>query len=85
VERALALVESKDYEGLNHLDELYKGIKNGDLLHGFETLPCLFHPTFKVECELGFVDKKQRTPSYTDYILFKSSDGLEGESEITCI
>jgi hypothetical protein len=78
VERALALVEAKDYEGLNRLDELHKGIKNGDLLHGFETLPCLFPPTFKVERELGFVYKKQRTPSYTDRILYKSSDGLGG-------
>jgi hypothetical protein len=76
VKCALELVEKKDYAGLYQFDELHKGIMNGDLLHGFETLPCLFPPSFKVQRETGFVYKQQRTPSYTDRILFKSAEGL---------
>jgi hypothetical protein len=76
VKCALELVEKKGYAGLYQFDELHKGIMNGDLLHGFETLPCLFPPSFKVQREPGFVYKQQRTPSYTDRILFKSAEGL---------
>jgi hypothetical protein len=45
-------------------------------IDGKKTLPCLFPPTFKVQRKPGFVYKNQRTPSYTDRILFKSSEGL---------
>ena len=76
VGKALNLISFKDYEGLYEYDELVEGLKNGDLLLGFETLPCMFPPTFKVQREAGFVYKSQRTPSYTDRILFKSAVGL---------
>ncbi|CAJ1928735.1 unnamed protein product [Cylindrotheca closterium] len=76
VNRAMSLVDFKDYEGLYMYDELQKGLKDGDLLHNFETLPCNFPPTFKLEREPGFVYKSQRTPSYTDRIVFKSADGF---------
>ena len=49
VERALQMIEAKDYQQLYNFDELNKGIKRGDLLFGFETLDCLFPPTFKVQ------------------------------------
>eukprot|EP00980_Cylindrotheca_fusiformis_P016042 scaffold4726_cov128-Cylindrotheca_fusiformis.AAC.2 len=42
----------------------------------FETLPYLFPPTFKVQRGSGYVYKQQRTPSYTDCILYKSADGF---------
>ena len=77
VERALQMIEAKDYQQLYNFDELNKGIKRGDLLFGFETLDCLFPPTFKVQRETGFTYKKQRTPSYTDRILFKSAEGIQ--------
>jgi hypothetical protein len=76
VQRALDLIQAEDYKGLYEFDELHKGIQDGDLLVDFQTLPCLFPPTFKVQREAGFVYKKQRTPSYTDRILFKSAAGL---------
>lgn len=76
VKRALKLIEEEDYAGLYNCDELEAGLKNGDLLSGFQTLPCNFPPTFKVKRTAGFEYKTQRTPSYTDRILFKSFDGL---------
>ncbi|CAB9511850.1 72 kDa inositol polyphosphate 5-phosphatase [Seminavis robusta] len=77
VQKALNLIELKDYDALYEYDELIEGLRNGDLLLGFQTLPCLFPPTFKVEREAGFNYKRQRTPSYTDRILFKSAEGLK--------
>ena len=77
VKRALGFIEAKDYQGLYNFDELQQGLKDGDLLMGFETLPCLFPPTFKVQRDVGFDYKEQRTPSYTDRILYKSATGLE--------
>ena len=77
VNRALQLIEQKDFNALYRYDELHKGVKHGDLLMGFQTLRCRFMPTFKVERREGFFYKKQRTPSYTDRILFKTSPGLE--------
>jgi len=77
VERALELVKNKDYATLYSYDELCQGIESGDLLVDFKTLPCDFPPTFKVEREAGFVYKKQRTPSYTDRILYKSMESLK--------
>eukprot|EP00980_Cylindrotheca_fusiformis_P009777 scaffold2156_cov115-Cylindrotheca_fusiformis.AAC.2 len=79
VNRALQMIEDKDYAKLYSYDELHKGIDAGDLLVGFETLPCLFPPTFKVEREPGYSYKRQRTPSYTDRILFNSLPSLEAQ------
>jgi hypothetical protein len=77
-QRAKQLIDLKDYEALYGYDELQKGLKDGDLLAGFKTLPCLFPPTFKVQRESGIVYKDQRVPSYTDRILFRSAEGLQG-------
>jgi hypothetical protein len=81
VKRALELIKAKDFETLYSFDELQKGIRDGDLLAEFQTLPCKFHPTFKVQREPGFVYKEQRTPSYADRILFKSAEGLGANLE----
>lgn len=76
VHRASQLIAAKDFESLYLFDELQEGLAEGDLLVDFETLPCNFPPTFKVERAPGFIYKEQRTPSYTDRILFKSAGGL---------
>ncbi|KAL7572370.1 hypothetical protein ACA910_021580 [Epithemia clementina (nom. ined.)] len=73
VDQALALIQKGNFEELYKYDELQAGIRRGDLLSGFETLPCHFNPTFKVLRQPGFVYKEQRTPSYTDRILYRSS------------
>lgn len=76
VKRALGFVRAKDYQGLYDFDELQQGLAAGDLLLEFDTLPCLFPPTFKVQRQGGFDYKEQRTPSYADRILYKSAQGL---------
>lgn len=77
-DRALAadLIEFKDYGSLYEFDELQDGLSRGELLVGFNTLPCDFPPTFKVQRQEGFVYQDQRMPSWTDRILYKSSEGL---------
>mmetsp|Transcript_10760 Transcript_10760/g.15838 ORF Transcript_10760/g.15838 Transcript_10760/m.15838 type:complete len:1306 (-) Transcript_10760:473-4390(-) len=82
VTRALEMIDKKDYVGLYGFDELQAGLSNGDLLAGFETPVCNFPPTFKVLPEQGFVYKKQRTPSYTDRILFKSAESLHNKLKV---
>jgi hypothetical protein len=47
------------------------------LLHVFRDPIASFPPTFKVERKEGFTYKKQRTPSYTDRILWKAGDKLD--------
>ena len=76
VQRAGDLIAKKDWATLYSFDELHKGVKDGDLLVGFDTLPCSFPPTFKVNRTDGFDYKDQRTPSYTDRILFRSAPNL---------
>ena len=77
VQRALGFVNAQDYEGLYEFDELQQGLRGGDLLMDFDTLPCHFPPTFKVQRSEGFEYKEQRTPSYADRILYKSANGLQ--------
>lgn len=72
-----ALVEEEDWETLNAADELHRALEEKLCLAGFKTLPCHFHPTFKVERRDGFHYQEKRTPSYCDRILWKSAHGLE--------
>ena len=76
-EHILHLLEAKDWSSLYGYDELSRGLKKGDLLVNFETLPCTFSPTFKVKRSAGFEYNEQRTPSYTDRILYKSATSLK--------
>mmetsp|Transcript_23895 Transcript_23895/g.29077 ORF Transcript_23895/g.29077 Transcript_23895/m.29077 type:complete len:659 (+) Transcript_23895:37-2013(+) len=76
-DRALALIEEKNWVALNDADELAVGIKKGDCLADFKTLPCNFPPTFKVLRNEDLEYNTKRIPSYTDRILWKSNDTLE--------
>lgn len=75
VEKVLNFVEKEDWVTLGKHDELWKAIREGDFCAGYKTLPCFFPPTFKVERLDGFHYQSQRTPSYTDRILWKSAHG----------
>ncbi|KAL3776478.1 hypothetical protein HJC23_009277 [Cyclotella cryptica] len=77
-DQALKLVEQEKWDELNAGDELAMALKKKECLVGFETLPCNFPPTFKVAREKGYVYNEKRTPSYTDRILWKSTEGMEG-------
>ena len=70
------LVLGKKWQELNQYDELRMAIEKQECLHGFSTLCCNFPPTFKVERGDGYVYKKNRTPSYTDRILWRTGDLL---------
>lgn len=71
------LVAKKEWEELNGADELQYALKTKGCLNGFETLPCHFPPTFKVERQQGYNYKENRTPSYTDRILWKCANKLD--------
>ncbi|KAL3781536.1 hypothetical protein ACHAW5_005433 [Stephanodiscus triporus] len=75
-DRAKALVDAEDWNSLNEGDELTMALRKKECLVGFTTLPCNFPPTFKVARVEGYQYNEKRTPSYTDRILWKSSDGL---------
>lgn len=68
----IQLVEAKDWNTLNQADELHLALDQHKCLAGFQTLPCLFPPTFKVDRGPGYVYKDSRTPSYTDRILWRT-------------
>lgn len=72
-----ALVKAKNWKELNEADELRMALEKQECLHGFQTLLCNFMPTFKLEREEGYKYKAQRTPSYTDRILWRTGDKLE--------
>ena len=74
-----SMVEDENWAALNDADELHSALENGHCLAGFQTLQCNFHPTFKVNRELGFNYQEKRTPSYTDRILWKSAHGLKDD------
>ena len=76
--QVLKLVQEQDWRELNMHDELFRALRDKDMAVGFQTLPCYFPPTFKVERQDGFVHKDQRRPSYTDRIMWKCNDQLEG-------
>ena len=72
------LAANKDWETLYAADELMKGIRQGEVFHGFATPRCNFNPTFKVTKDMReYKYNPKRTPSYTDRILYKTCDGYE--------
>jgi len=72
------LAANKDWETLYAADELMKGIRQGEVFHGFVTPRCNFNPTFKVTKDMReYKYNPKRTPSYTDRILYKTCDGYE--------
>lgn len=79
---AQKIVHSKAWGQLYKLDGLNKALENKDALVGFRTPECKFPPTFKVEKKEGFHYQFQRTPSYTDRILYKSNENTRSVEPI---
>jgi hypothetical protein len=71
------MVENKDWDGLNRIDELQRALTNKECLVGYKTLPCNFPPTFKVERKAGYEYIDKRRPSYTDRVLWKAGHQLD--------
>lgn len=72
------MVEDKDWDGLNQIDELHRALRNKDCLVGFQTMQCNFPPTFKMERAPGYAYIDKRRPSYTDRVLWKTGHLLTG-------
>jgi hypothetical protein len=61
-EKAMTLVNTKDWQTLYNADELSMALRKKDCLVGFTTLPCHFPPTFKVQRMEGYVYNDKRIP-----------------------
>uniref|UniRef100_A0A7N8WLW3 Phosphatidylinositol polyphosphate 5-phosphatase type IV n=1 Tax=Mastacembelus armatus TaxID=205130 RepID=A0A7N8WLW3_9TELE len=55
-------------------DQLSKEMNDGSIFKGFQEAPIHFFPTYKFDigCDIYDTTSKQRTPSYTDRILFRN-------------
>ncbi|XP_020280485.1 72 kDa inositol polyphosphate 5-phosphatase isoform X2 [Pseudomyrmex gracilis] len=63
-----------------HTDQLRTTLNEGAVLRGFEEAPIVFPPTYKYDPGTQNFDSssKQRTPAYTDRILFKGKGHTRG-------
>ncbi|XP_006623126.1 inositol polyphosphate 5-phosphatase E isoform X2 [Apis dorsata] len=63
-----------------HKDQLQTILNEGAVLRGFEEAPITFPPTYKYDPGTQNFDSssKQRTPAYTDRILFKGKGHIRG-------
>ncbi|XP_070524211.1 inositol polyphosphate 5-phosphatase E isoform X3 [Cardiocondyla obscurior] len=63
-----------------HKDQLKNTLNEGAVLRGFEEAPILFPPTYKYDPGTQNFDSssKQRTPAYTDRILFRGKGHSRG-------
>jgi hypothetical protein len=75
--RVREIVDNKDWDALNHADELFRALHSKECLVGYQTLFCNFPPTFKVERRAGYQYIEKRRPSYTDRILYKAGHKLQ--------
>ena len=81
--QAKEFAEINDVIALVNADQLIKTKDADDLLYRFYEDPITFLPTFKYDKNSDVYDtsKKQRTPSYTDRILFSLNEGASGTSD----
>ncbi|KAF6727513.1 72 kDa inositol polyphosphate 5-phosphatase [Oryzias melastigma] len=79
VEAIMARTVGGDMSALLEHDQLSQELKNGSIFKGFREAPIRFFPTYKFDigCDQYDTTSKQRTPSYTDRILFKSRNPTE--------
>ncbi|XP_063791929.1 phosphatidylinositol polyphosphate 5-phosphatase type IV [Pseudophryne corroboree] len=64
----------RDVSGLLQYDQLLREMSHGSIFKGFEEATINFPPTYKfdVGCDKYDSSSKERTPSYTDRVLYKS-------------
>ena len=76
--KAFGFIEKEDFAGLARFDELDRMLENSEgLVGGWKSIPPTFAPTFKVQKNVaGTTYNKQRVPSFTDRVLYKSIDNL---------
>ncbi|XP_051519658.1 phosphatidylinositol polyphosphate 5-phosphatase type IV-like isoform X1 [Myxocyprinus asiaticus] len=74
VDAILNQVVGADMSPLLQHDQLSKEMKEGSIFKGFQEAPIHFPPTYKFDigCDVYDTTTKQRTPSYTDRILYRN-------------
>ncbi|KAM9393039.1 phosphatidylinositol polyphosphate 5-phosphatase type IV [Pholidichthys leucotaenia] len=74
VENLMGRMVGGDMNPLLEHDQLYKEMKDGAIFKGFQEATIHFFPTYKFDigCDIYDTTSKQRTPSYTDRILFRN-------------
>ncbi|XP_069562609.1 phosphatidylinositol polyphosphate 5-phosphatase type IV isoform X2 [Brachyistius frenatus] len=74
VETIMNRTVGSDMDPLLEHDQLSKEMKDGSIFKGFQEAPIHFFPTYKFDigCDIYDTTSKQRTPSYTDRILFRN-------------
>ncbi|XP_067084076.1 phosphatidylinositol polyphosphate 5-phosphatase type IV [Osmerus mordax] len=74
VETILKQASGVDMTPLLLHDQLSKEMKDGSIFKGFQEAPIHFPPTYKFDigCDVYDSTSKQRTPSYTDRILYRN-------------
>ncbi|KAL2079643.1 hypothetical protein ACEWY4_025387 [Coilia grayii] len=81
VDAVLKQNNSSDMNPLLEHDQLLKEMEDGNIFKGFQEARIHFMPTYKFDigCDIYDSTSKQRTPSYTDRILFRSrqTDDIE--------
>ncbi|KAL9647216.1 hypothetical protein ABK040_012568 [Willaertia magna] len=72
-DEGVELAKLKKFKDLLKYDQLKQQQREGQVFYGFKECPIKFPPTYKYKGgTLEFDQKKKRTPSYTDRILFKT-------------
>ncbi|KAH3661682.1 hypothetical protein OGAPHI_006532 [Ogataea philodendri] len=74
-ESSAELVSSEQYNKLLESDQLSVQKSKGAIFFGFTEGPVKFRPTYKVNDALAY--EGNRSPSYTDRVLYSTDDGLE--------
>ncbi|XP_012733957.2 phosphatidylinositol polyphosphate 5-phosphatase type IV [Fundulus heteroclitus] len=74
VEAIMKRAAGGDMSPLLEHDQLSEQMKDGSIFKGFQEAPVRFLPTYKFDigCDDYDTTSKQRTPSYTDRVLFRS-------------
>lgn len=74
------MIDKREFEELMKYDQLRRFRDAGKAFAGFNEGQADFAPTFKVERQPGVSHQSERTPSYCDRILWKSTEALEGNA-----
>uniref|UniRef100_A0A8C1MDB0 Inositol polyphosphate-5-phosphatase E n=1 Tax=Cyprinus carpio TaxID=7962 RepID=A0A8C1MDB0_CYPCA len=89
VEAILNQVMGADMSPLLQHDQLLKEMKKGSIFKGFQEASIHFPPTYKFDigCDVYDTTTKQRTPSYTDRILYRNRqvDDIKVVKYMSCL
>ncbi|XP_039220110.1 phosphatidylinositol polyphosphate 5-phosphatase type IV isoform X2 [Crotalus tigris] len=74
VEQLLSPGQELDVPGLLQHDQLLEEMQRGSIFKGFQEAPIFFRPSYKFDVGQDTYDttSKQRTPSYTDRVIYRS-------------